>query len=172
MVKALGVPNLHYHDHRHTGNQLAADMGVSTKNLMARMRHDNERAALRYQHKSAKATAPLPMVSMRWSRPSRAKTTKATTARPRRWCRWPHGTLHAGQRALKTIKAQAGIRSLIWAFVVGAGHGNRTRAVSLGTIANSAVTNSDLAFVRSASDREYPLMTAPNGTLMARRRSR
>ena len=39
---------------RHTGNQPAADMGVSTKNLMGRMGHDNERAALRYQHRSAK----------------------------------------------------------------------------------------------------------------------
>lgn len=29
-------------------------MGVSTKNLMARMGHDNEWAALRYQHRSAK----------------------------------------------------------------------------------------------------------------------
>ncbi|TMR32934.1 hypothetical protein [Actinomadura geliboluensis] len=29
-------------------------MGVSTKNLMGRMGHDNERAALRYQHRSAK----------------------------------------------------------------------------------------------------------------------
>jgi len=54
VVEALGVPNLHFHDLRHTGNQLAADMGVSTKNLMARMGHDNERAALRYQHQSAK----------------------------------------------------------------------------------------------------------------------
>jgi integrase len=49
------VPNLHFHDLRHTGNTLAADMGISTKNLMARMGHDNERAALRYQHKSSKA---------------------------------------------------------------------------------------------------------------------
>ncbi|MFC6880393.1 MULTISPECIES: tyrosine-type recombinase/integrase [Actinomadura] len=54
VVRALGVLNLHLHDLRHTGNQLAADMGVSTKNLMARMGHDNERAALRYQHRSAK----------------------------------------------------------------------------------------------------------------------
>jgi integrase len=54
VVEALGVPNLHFHDLRHTGNQLAADMGVSTKNLMARMGHDNERAGLRYQHRSAK----------------------------------------------------------------------------------------------------------------------
>ncbi|MFV2216422.1 tyrosine-type recombinase/integrase [Actinomadura sp. LOL_016] len=55
VVKALGVPNLHFHDLRHTGNTLAADMGVSLRNLMARMGHDNERAALRYQHRSANA---------------------------------------------------------------------------------------------------------------------
>ncbi|MFC5754723.1 tyrosine-type recombinase/integrase [Actinomadura rugatobispora] len=54
VASALGVPNLHFHDLRHTGNTLAADMGVSLKNLMARMGHDNERAALRYQHRSAK----------------------------------------------------------------------------------------------------------------------
>ncbi|TYB49511.1 tyrosine-type recombinase/integrase [Actinomadura chibensis] len=54
VVEALGVPNLHFHDLRHTGNQLAADMGVSLRNLMARMGHDNERAAVRYQHRSAK----------------------------------------------------------------------------------------------------------------------
>ncbi|WP_131739925.1 tyrosine-type recombinase/integrase [Actinomadura roseirufa] len=55
VVKALGVPNLHFHDLRHTGNTLAADMGVSLKTLMARMGHDNERAALRYQHRSDRA---------------------------------------------------------------------------------------------------------------------
>jgi len=30
-------------------------MGVSLRNLMARMGHDNERAALTYQHKSSSA---------------------------------------------------------------------------------------------------------------------
>ncbi|QKW32988.1 hypothetical protein HUT06_02155 [Actinomadura sp. NAK00032] len=54
-MKALDVEKLPFHDLRHTGNQLAADIGVSTKNLMARMAHDNERAALRYQHRSAKS---------------------------------------------------------------------------------------------------------------------
>ncbi|MFI0350375.1 tyrosine-type recombinase/integrase [Actinomadura sp. 9N407] len=54
VVSALGVRNLHFHDLRHTGNTLAADMGVSLRNLMTRMGHDNERAALRYQHRSAK----------------------------------------------------------------------------------------------------------------------
>jgi integrase len=50
---SLGLEGLHFHDLRHTGNSLAADMGISLKNLMARMGHDNERAALMYQHKSA-----------------------------------------------------------------------------------------------------------------------
>lgn len=54
VVGSLGVPNLHLHDLRHTGNTWAADMGVSLRNLMTRMGHDNERAALRYQHRSAK----------------------------------------------------------------------------------------------------------------------
>lgn len=49
----MGLTGLHFHDLRHTGNTLAADTGVSLRNLMARMGHDNERAALIYQHKSA-----------------------------------------------------------------------------------------------------------------------
>jgi integrase len=51
----MGVPGLHFHDLRHTGNTLAADMGVSLRTLMARMGHDNERAALIYQHASNQA---------------------------------------------------------------------------------------------------------------------
>jgi integrase len=53
VVASLGAEGLHFHDLRHTGNTLAADMGVSLRSLMARMGHDNERAALMYQHKSA-----------------------------------------------------------------------------------------------------------------------
>jgi integrase len=40
-VRALGVPGLHFHDLRHTGNHLAAQTGASTKELMARMGHDD-----------------------------------------------------------------------------------------------------------------------------------
>lgn len=36
VVAEVGVPGLHFHDLRHTGNTLAADAGVSTRNLMAR----------------------------------------------------------------------------------------------------------------------------------------
>lgn len=52
-AKALtdaGVPKIHFHDLRHTGNTLAASAGASTRELMARMGHSSTRAALIYQH--------------------------------------------------------------------------------------------------------------------------
>lgn len=54
-VAVLGVPGLHFHDLRHTGNMLAAETGATTKDLMRRMGHDNERAALIYQHATNRA---------------------------------------------------------------------------------------------------------------------
>jgi integrase len=54
-VKTIGVPGLHFHDLRHTGNHLAARTGATTKDLMARMGHDDMRAALIYQHATAEA---------------------------------------------------------------------------------------------------------------------
>jgi hypothetical protein len=44
------VFGLHFHDLRHTGNMIAADSGAGLKDLMARMGHDNVRAAMIYQH--------------------------------------------------------------------------------------------------------------------------
>lgn len=46
VVASIGAEGLHFHDLRHTGNALAADMGVSLESLV-RMGHDNERAAER-----------------------------------------------------------------------------------------------------------------------------
>ncbi|SHN44090.1 tyrosine-type recombinase/integrase [Cryptosporangium aurantiacum] len=54
-VTALGVPGLHFHDLRHTGNTLAARTGASLADLMARMGHDSSDAAIVYQHASAEA---------------------------------------------------------------------------------------------------------------------
>jgi integrase len=48
--RAVGVPGLHFHDLRHTGNNLAAGTGASLRELMVRMGHGSTRAALRYQH--------------------------------------------------------------------------------------------------------------------------
>ncbi|WP_246267307.1 tyrosine-type recombinase/integrase [Nonomuraea typhae] len=49
-VRPLGIPNLHLHDLRHTGNMIAANSNAGLKDLMARMGHDSVRAAMIYQH--------------------------------------------------------------------------------------------------------------------------
>ncbi|MCU7822847.1 tyrosine-type recombinase/integrase [Kitasatospora sp. DSM 101779] len=51
--RALGeteADSIRFHDLRHTGNNLAADTGASTRELMHRMGHSTMDAALRYQH--------------------------------------------------------------------------------------------------------------------------
>jgi len=50
VVESIGAAGLHVHDLRHTGNQFAANSGAGLKDLMSRMGHDSERAALIYQH--------------------------------------------------------------------------------------------------------------------------
>jgi integrase len=47
---AVGLPGLHFHDLRHTGNTMAAGQGASLRELMERMGHFSARAALIYQH--------------------------------------------------------------------------------------------------------------------------
>jgi integrase len=50
-VKRSGLADgFHFHDLRHTGNNLAAAAGASTRELMHRMGHSSMRAALIYQH--------------------------------------------------------------------------------------------------------------------------
>jgi integrase len=51
-VRSIGAEGLHFHDLRHTGNTFAAADGTGIKDLMARMGHDSERAALIYQHQA------------------------------------------------------------------------------------------------------------------------
>jgi integrase len=51
-ARAIGAPGPHFHDLRHTGNTFAAASGAGLKDLMARMGHDSERAALVYQHQA------------------------------------------------------------------------------------------------------------------------
>jgi integrase len=52
-LKATGLEGVHFHDLRHTGNQLSADAGASLRELMERMGHDSMRAALIYLHTTA-----------------------------------------------------------------------------------------------------------------------
>jgi integrase len=51
-VRSIGAEGLHVHDLRHTGNTFAASSGAGLRDLMVRMGHDSERAALIYQHEA------------------------------------------------------------------------------------------------------------------------
>jgi integrase len=49
-LRSAGLPMIHFHDLRHTGNQLAADTGAGLRELMDRMGHSSSRAAMIYLH--------------------------------------------------------------------------------------------------------------------------
>ena len=48
--QTVGLPDLHFHDLRHTGGTLSAATGATFKELMARIGHSSVRAAMIYQH--------------------------------------------------------------------------------------------------------------------------
>jgi integrase len=52
--RALGLEGVRLHDLRHVAGTMAAATGASTKELMHRLGHASPRAALRYQHATAK----------------------------------------------------------------------------------------------------------------------
>ena len=52
VAASIGAAGLHVDDLRHTGNQFAANSGAAIRDLMTRMGHDSERAALIYQHEA------------------------------------------------------------------------------------------------------------------------
>jgi integrase len=51
-LRAAGLPMIHFHDLRHTGNMLAAGTGAGLREMMERMGHSTTRAALTYLHPS------------------------------------------------------------------------------------------------------------------------
>lgn len=51
-VRSIGAEGLHFHNLRHTGGTFAATGRAGIRDLMARMGHDSERAALIYQHQA------------------------------------------------------------------------------------------------------------------------
>jgi hypothetical protein len=51
-LEAAGLPPIHFHDLRHTGNMLAAGTGAGLRELMDHMGHSTTRAALTYLHAS------------------------------------------------------------------------------------------------------------------------
>jgi integrase len=49
-LRKAGLPTVHFHDLRHTGNNLTATAGANLRELMTRMGHTSTRAALIYLH--------------------------------------------------------------------------------------------------------------------------
>ena len=81
-VTILGIPGLHFHDLRHTGNVLAAQDGASLGDLKARMGHDSARAAMIYQHATTEADHKIAAALAR--RIEAAATRPANDTRPAR----------------------------------------------------------------------------------------
>ena len=81
-VAAVGLEGVHIHDLRHTGNQFTANAGANTRELMVRMGHDSERAALIYLHSSDKRQRALADAVAEAARVELAKSKKRKAARP------------------------------------------------------------------------------------------
>lgn len=56
---AAGLPHAHFHDLRHSGLTLAAQLGATTAEVMARAGHASSRAALIYQHAATQRDVEL-----------------------------------------------------------------------------------------------------------------
>ena len=97
-LTAVGLEGVHLHDLRHTGNQLTANAGANLKELMARMGHDSERAALVYPYSSAERQRTLAdevgrMATAELARPAMAEQSGTPTARkPNTPAEPPNGT--------------------------------------------------------------------------------
>jgi len=76
-LAAVGLEGVHIHDLHHTGNQFTANAGANTRELMARMGHDSERAALIYLHSSDKRQRALADAVAKAARGELAQSKKA-----------------------------------------------------------------------------------------------
>jgi integrase len=85
-VKRAGLPaGFHFHDLRHTGNNLAAASGASTRELMHRMGHSSMRAALIYQHATNERDREIAeAMDKRIAKQQGKKATPANAAKPKR----------------------------------------------------------------------------------------
>jgi integrase len=77
-LAAARLSEIHIHDLRHTGNQFTADAGANTRELMVRMGHDSERAALIYLHSSDARQRALAAAVAEAARAELAQSKKAT----------------------------------------------------------------------------------------------
>jgi integrase len=78
----VGLEGVHLHDLRHTGNQLTANAGANLRELMTRMGHDSERAALIYLHSTSARQRAMADAAGERARAELAKSKKPTKAEP------------------------------------------------------------------------------------------
>jgi integrase len=85
-LQAAGLPPIHFHDLRHTGNQFAAEEGASLRELMDRMGHSTAGAAMAYQHGSNERQQALAdaLSSRAAAEMARSKARQSGTQRARR----------------------------------------------------------------------------------------
>ena len=155
-VKRCGLPDgFHFHDLRHTGNNLAAASGGSTRELMHRMGHSSMQAALIYQHATSDRDREIAL---------------GIDARLEKMKIWPtNGPPSLGRGLQQTIRPPDTARELRWR--CGAGDGNRTRTISLEDHSGLRWLpgrRGQRADSRASSGLEYPAVACPNGTPMAR----
>jgi integrase len=118
-LEAAGLTGVHFHDLRHTGNTLAGEAGASLCELMDRMGHSTTRAALIYQHRTSLRDK---MIADKISR-------RADAERRQSACNGHRTTM----RIHDCSGAALGNRHASCVFSLGAGDGNRTRTISLGS---------------------------------------
>jgi hypothetical protein len=130
VVQSIGAPGSYFHDLRHTGNTIAARTGASTRELMARMGHDSAQAAIVYQHAAAEADRAIAEAVDKVLKAERRRTGTAA-GRPVD----ASGSWMAPQddRLPDRQRPRAGEPPCDLGLVLGAGDGNRTRTVSLGS---------------------------------------
>jgi integrase len=82
--RSVGLPGLHLHDLRHVAGTLAAATGAGTKEIMRRLGHATQGAALRYQHATDERDRVLASGIDRLIRAAREEPTAPVVAlRPR-----------------------------------------------------------------------------------------
>jgi len=73
-LKAAGLGEVRFHDLRHTGATIAAQTGATLKELMRRIGHSTEKAALNYQHAAAGRDQEIASALDRLIKKERGKT--------------------------------------------------------------------------------------------------
>ena len=122
--RTVGLEQLHFHDLRHLHLTLVASTGASLAELMARAGHVSPRAALIYQHSTPERDQ---LIAERLG--GLASTRELTEELPSSDSEIAHGS-----RTRPGLCSACQGRSGLWTGTsIGAGDGNRTRVLSLGS---------------------------------------